>query len=669
MCGILGLLTRADSPLGRGPRDRVLRRLFELSESRGKESSGIAARKDGTIHVFRHPRPAAYLIESPQYRRIAAPASDGGNRACLIGHSRMATNGAPEANRNNQPLVKDGVVGVHNGIITNDARLWELHPGLRREHEVDTEVLLALLRMSFDETGSLEAAACRTYALIEGMASLAALFADADRLLLATNNGSLYVYPDRENGVFLFASEEHHLRSLLAARFFRARPETIRQVRPRTACLVDLETLEAADFGLDAGAAAPERRRGGTLAIVDHSDDGPAGPGPARRRASPAVPVVTAGYDSPRPLRRCSRCILPHTMPFISFDADGVCNFCRDYRAAAPRGEAALRLLVEPFRSRSGRPDCIVALSGGRDSSYALHYIKNVLCMNPVAFSYDWGMMTDAGRRNQSRMCAKTGVEHILISADIPRKREFIRQNVMAWLRSPHLGTVPLFMAGDKQFYMHAYQLRRQHGIALVFLGEHPLECTNFKAGFCGARLTKKGKMAYSIPTLDKLKMLFFYARECARNQAYLNASLLDTLEAFFSFYVLPHDYLNLYDFIPWDEREVISTLVGRYNWEGSPDTKSTWRIDDGTAAFYNYIYFKVAGLSEHDTFLCNQIREGTVTREEALRRSAELNQPRLESLRWYCDTIGLDLGYTLQRINATPNWDAPRGGGAGQII
>jgi len=64
----------------------------------------------------------------------------------------------------------------------------------------------------------------------------------------------------------------------------------------------------------------------------------------------------------------------------------------------------------------------VFPFSGGRDSSYALHYIVKELGLKPIAFSYDWGMLTDLGRRNQARMCGKLGVEHILISADIRKK-------------------------------------------------------------------------------------------------------------------------------------------------------------------------------------------------------------------------------------------------------
>ena len=135
-------------------------------------------------------------------------------------------------------------------------------------------------------------------------------------------------------------------------------------------------------------------------------------------------------------LRRCTKCILPETMTFIEFDENGVCNYCRSYKKMEVKGEAALREVVAKYRSKSGEPDCIVTFSGGRDSSYGLHYIKTVLGMNPIAYTYDWGMTTDLAYRNQTKMCEKLGVEHKVILSNIKRKRENIRKNTPLRTRS-----------------------------------------------------------------------------------------------------------------------------------------------------------------------------------------------------------------------------------------
>jgi hypothetical protein len=671
MCGILGIVTAGGSPLRGEALVRATSELLALSESRGMESSGIAVRDGDRVHVLRSQESAKLLVASPPYRRVMSCVEQASHGLAIIGHSRMATNGTPADNRNNQPLFGDALVGVHNGIITNDQALWRKHGTPGRVAAGDSEALFWSLEKLHAEEGSIPRAVARLYADLEGMASVAVLFPREDRLLLATNNGSLYACYDAGLRAFLFASEGIFLRRLFARAPF-ARRAPIRQLKAGDACLVaggtarpEFFDLRAArDGALPADAAPPGAR---PAEIVDHSAYPRVAPGTHEvggARRGPEGRTLDVEYAWERGLRRCTRCILPETMPYIEFDADGVCNFCRHHRPITARGEAALEELVRPHRGRGDRPDCLVAISGGRDSSFTLHYVRKVLGMHPVAFTYDWGMMTDEGRRNVSRLCAGTGTEHILVSADIPRKREYIRNNVLAWLRRPHLGTVPLFMAGDKQFYRISYVLRRQFGVDLMFYGEHALEKTSFKVGYAGARLTKLGTMAYSIPTPDRVKMLLFYGREYLQNTAYLNNSLWDTLDAFVSFYVLPHDYLKLFDYLRWDEATVVGTLQREYHWESSRDSGSSWRIDDGTACFYNYIYFTVGGFSEHDTFLCNLVREGRMTRDRALAESVIWNRPRVESLLWYGDTIGVDMQHAVRTINRIPKLTGRSGRG-----
>jgi glutamine---fructose-6-phosphate transaminase (isomerizing) len=315
----------------------------------------------------------------------------------------------------------------------------------------------------------------------------------------------------------------------------------------------------------------------------------------------------------------------------------------------------SLNKLLAQYRRNENKTDCLIPFSGGRDSSYVLHYVKKELGLNPIAYSYDWGMITDLARRNISRMCGTLGIEHILISANINQKRANIRKNVLAWLRRPNLGMVPLFMAGDKQFFYYANLLMKQNNISISILGENLLETTKFKSGFCGIKPSHGDKHTYSLTAKNKIKLLAFYAKEYLLNPYYLNASLLDTLDAFRSYYVIRHKNINLYDYIEWNESKIKSLLIKDYGWETDPGTKATWRIGDGTAAFYNYIYYTVAGFTENDTFRSNQIRNGYITREEALGLIKEENLPRWDSLKWYCDTIGIDFEITIKRINSIP--------------
>jgi hypothetical protein len=95
--------------------------------------------------------------------------------------------------------------------------------------------------------------------------------------------------------------------------------------------------------------------------------------------------------------------------------------------------------------------------------------------------------------------------------------------------------------------------------------------------------------------------------------------------------------------------------LLSEYEWEKAQDTSTTWRIGDGTAPFYNYIYLSVAGFTEFDTFRSNQIREGMITREDALNRAAEENLPRWPSIREYMQVTRLDFDDVLRAVNSMP--------------
>ncbi len=380
----------------------------------------------------------------------------------------------------------------------------------------------------------------------------------------------------------------------------------------------------------------------------------PSTPAKPVERSSRAMPIADRSPQR-KPLRRCAKCILPHTFPFIDFDAVGVCNYCREGAPVRTDDRQTLEARLASFRSKDGSPDCIVALSGGRDSCYGLHVVKKELGLNPIAYTYDWAMVTDEARRNCARMCGELGVEHIIRSADIISKRRNIRLNIEAWLRRPELGMIPLFMAGDKQFFHYATEVSKQTNVPLViFCGGNNLEITRFKTGFCGVQ-DKSVNTMVGLDLPGKVKLAAYYAENYLRNPAYINRSVADTLFAFYSTYVNRQDFLYLYKYVDWNEKVIGETLSKHYGWESAGDSASTWRIGDGTAAFYNYIYHTVAGFSEHDTFRSNQIRAGLLKREDALKLVEQENQPRYVAMKEYASLVGFSLDEALTVINNIP--------------
>jgi len=613
-----------------------------VSEPRGREASGLVLAVAGEASVFKRGEAPSKMLASPEYAAFLAGAlsritSGPGGLAepmAAIGHCRLVTNGVETVSGNNQPIIAGHTIGIHNGIIANDAALWQAYGDIKRDHHTDSEILFRLIERHAGAGSSIAEAVSKTFAEIEGAASIAFLRDDLEALTLATNTGSLYTAEMGGSGFFAFASERY-----IVAEFLKSNPlgadlsgVAARRLTPGRGCIAAFADAGAAffDLGQQPQPPAPGIKPDPVLAIVDRS-------------------------ERTGEIRRCVKCVLPASYPFIEFDEHGVCNKCREYVSQRPIGRDALETELAKHRSKDGSPDCIVAFSGGRDSSYGLHLIKNELGMNPVAFTYDWGMVTDIARRNQARMCGRLGVEHILRAADIPSKRRYIRKNIQAWLKRPHLGMIPLFMAGDKYFYHYARELKKELGIELViFCAGNELERTDFKSGFAGVRETSGHRnRLFGFSLMNKIGLATFYAGQYLRNPAYINESLIDSLGAFFQTFVAKDDFLYLFDYLKWDEGEINKTLIGTYGWETAEHSDNTWRIGDGYTAFINYIYQTVAGFSEYHTFRSNQIREGLIGRDEALRLLRTDTEPPLDVLYDFAKHTGFNLEEVLSRINS----------------
>jgi glucosamine--fructose-6-phosphate aminotransferase (isomerizing) len=668
MCGIFGLIASAPGAVPASTLKRLVRKLYEQSETRGKDAAGIVFVSDEQILVYKESRRASLMLKSRHLAEVLAQAEHSyseGKSFVIAGHTRMVTNGSESNEKNNQPVIKDDVVLLHNGIIVNDLALWQSHPDLQRQFQVDTEVFGALVSAWMRDGQSMFVAMKRAFSAAKGANTIAVIHAGEAEMLLGTTTGSLYFWEAPVLGLSLFGSEKYILEQVLPmlADLFSTFIPVIQQVKPGDLLALSLSkgkarVLSADTLTSDAPGSVNLRR------IRELSAPVPS----VQKRVRPVSNTYAEierhmNHDAQRiaDLKRCTRCLLPETFPFIEFNSEGVCQFCRQHRPTPLRGEPALHELADQIRRVDGQQDCLVPISGGRDSCYGLHYIKKELGLNPVAYTYDWGFVTDLARRNISRICGELNVEHVLVAADIKQKRENVRKNVSAWLLKPTLSMIPLFMAGDKQFFYYASKVKKQMGLGPILFSMNSLEKTGFKTGFAGINETCSHEKTYGLTTVNQFKLVSHYTYNFFSNPRYINGSLPDTLFGYFSYYLKAKDYYSIFDYLTWDQRKIESCITGDYGWETSPDTKSTWRIGDGTAPFYNYIYLTIAGFTENDTFRSNQIREGMIDRTTALQVIKEENRPRVESFKWYCDTIGLDAVSALKAINAARKLDVPR--------
>lgn len=627
MCGIYGVLNsnRSDFSFFQ----KSVKKLSRLSYKRGKEAAGMAVLLDENLKIIKSDLNGKVLFKTSEYKYLENKIHDISFKV-IIGHSRIATHGSQLETVNNQPVLSSDskFIIVHNGIITNTEYLCKkMDIPIDRIPQLDTQILIDYYSYLFNKHADYGKALEELYKDIEGALSVAIVSIKDSVLILSSNTGSLHYCKDKYGHVY-FASEKIFLQDI----FEHESANHIIQINKSAYVIFKNENPQAISTTFQVNDYSPPVNMSSAIHLYTFKND------------LEKIKKHDFDYDSIYKIRRCTRCILPETTPFIHFNLNGVCNFCEEHQKIITRGRQSLEERIAPYRKGNGEPDCIAAFSGGRDSSYGLHYLKEELGMTPLAYTYDWGMVTDVARRNQARILGKLNIEHLVVSADITTKRKHIRENILAWMKKPSLGMVPIFMEGDKQCEFYADRIMKDYKIDLMFFFRgNELEKEEFKNGHCGIKDADPNGVIHDLPFKDKLKLLKFYGSEYIRNPSYINSSFFDTALAYFSTYIQKHDYIFLWHYIPWNEHNIISTLKNEYNWELSQETNQTWRTDDGTSAFYNYIYYQVQGFTENDSFRSRQIREGLLDRKTALGLANEENKPRYEALRWYFDMVGLD--------------------------
>jgi tRNA(Ile)-lysidine synthase TilS/MesJ len=133
---------------------------------------------------------------------------------------------------------------------------------------------------------------------------------------------------------------------------------------------------------------------------------------------------------------------LPATFPGISFDEEGVCNYCRSYRGDASqnvkkkRYEAKFIELIKDFQSNSNY-DLIMAYSGGKDSTYTLDIFVNRYKLRVLAMTFDNTFISENAVKNIRTVCESLGVDHFLVRPDPKLLRGIFKAGVQHKMFSP----------------------------------------------------------------------------------------------------------------------------------------------------------------------------------------------------------------------------------------
>ena len=167
-------------------------------------------------------------------------------------------------------------------------------------------------------------------------------------------------------------------------------------------------------------------------------------------------------------MKYCTRCLMPDTRPNIKF-SDGVCQGCLSYdRQKTTDWEKRwneLEKLCEKYRGKNGNDyDCIIAVSGGKDSHFQTYLIKEKLGMNPLLVSSGNIEWTEIGKKNLENISEAFGCDMIVSHPNRKIARKMMRKAF------EEIGSPGWYL--DSGLYSFPINMAMKLGIKLIFYGE-----------------------------------------------------------------------------------------------------------------------------------------------------------------------------------------------------
>jgi hypothetical protein len=315
-------------------------------------------------------------------------------------------------------------------------------------------------------------------------------------------------------------------------------------------------------------------------------------------------------------------------IPGSDFDDRGVCSWCRSgYPNYRPLGIEFLRQTIHARLRPDSEADCIVGVSGGKDSAFALWALKREFGLRVEAFTYDHDGVTEHARANVRSVCSTLDVPLHVFSLGDHRHLNSFKDYFEAFLAHPSPVTAGMTCVACKHLHLFGSHLAAKKHAPFAVWANCPLEYSPFlalKSRGIGTRREGlvKGGALLAAEVLKAPRFMSAIARHFTL-----------TLEGCLAF-APGSPYLKLrypsvqqlvfFEYWPWNPAEIYGILSNEAGWRKPTGIPDDWHSDCTFNVFKEFIFQSMLGVSYTDGFLSNQIRAGLITRDHALLQLAD---------------------------------------------
>ena len=303
-----------------------------------------------------------------------------------------------------------------------------------------------------------------------------------------------------------------------------------------------------------------------------------------------------------------------------------------------------LESILEKAKQESSSYDCILPISGGKDSFFQAHMLTKVFGLNPLAVTFSHNWYSETGVYNL-QLCLDTfGLDHVQFTPSRSKVNKLARQS--------------LFEIGDSCWHCHAgvgsfpLKIAKAFNIKLLIWGESICESSG------------RGKYSEDMDSYDKDYFTKVSAKKTPEEIASAGHLSLKELEVF----KLPTAQeidesgiwgIHLGDYIFWDEERQTEFIIDHYGWRQT-DVEGAFKgyksAECIMAGVHDYMCFEKRGFSRASMQASVDVRNGLLTREEGMNIAKSVDKEKPYALDYYLKITGLSEDEFLTQIQSQRN-------------
>lgn len=332
-------------------------------------------------------------------------------------------------------------------------------------------------------------------------------------------------------------------------------------------------------------------------------------------------------------MQYCTRCCMPETQEGIRFDEMGICTACRASEEKIHinwvERERELRALLEYHKNHAGlNYDCIVPISGGKDSTFQLHVLTKVYGMKPLAVTFSHNWYSKTGLYNLYNALEKFNVDHIMFTPHRQLVNKLARKSLpmigdSCWHCHMGVGAFPLQIAVKFKIRLLVWgeSLSEGDGRATYFEGVTKYDRNYFTkvsarieaSGMVDADISERDVHPFQLPSVEEIE----------------RAGVTG---------------IHLGDYIFWDDERQTEFVKRMYGWQ-EDHVEGTYKryksVECIMAGVHDYAKFVKRGFGRGTDHASQDVRAGLLTREEGFQLANKADTERPRALDYYLEISG----------------------------